>query len=77
MPFGGITRRANWTHEPERSTRHSEVLPFRTGPSGEPDERIPTLALLTSPNPDISQSNWAEGHDVGIGRAWRGVSGVL
>ena len=49
MPFGGTTRRANWTHEPERSTRHSEVLPFRTRSSGEPYARAPTLALLTSP----------------------------
>ena len=27
--MGGRNHRANWTHEPEWSTRHSEVLPFR------------------------------------------------
>src|SRR2546425_2023234 len=50
-PFSGFGRRTNLTHEPKRSTRHSEVLPFRAQ-GAVAKAKTPctsTLALPTSP----------------------------
>ena len=54
-PRCGFNSWANWTHEPGRSTRHSEVLPFKVE-SAKPIPRASTLALPPSLKAGLERS---------------------